>query len=1277
MQADEHTGRFDPYVPTVLLRRLVESPEDTVLTCDGTVVFVDLSGFTRLSERLSRKGREGAEQLVDTISSCFSVLLAHSYDNGGSLLKFGGDALLLWFDGAQHVERAGDSAVEMRKKLREIGHIRTAASEVVLRMSVGVHSGAYQMFLVGGSHREFLIAGPAVGCVVAMEAAASAGQILVSGSTAALLSSRCLGGETGPGVLLSRSPAIERRVGFASGWRPPDEVVASCLSTALRAHLLSAPAAPEHRTAVASFLQFGSLDQLIADQGPAAAARAIDQLVRVAQDAADRYEVCFLGSDVASDGGKLLFSSGAPRAVGDSDERMLLAMRHIIEAEPQLPVRIGVNRGHVFTGEVGPPYRRTYAVMGDVVNLAARLSAKAPWGAIYATPEVVQHSNTRFDADSVEPFMVKGKIRPVEAWRVGRVLRAARQVSTSQLPLIGRDKELATLRAAIERARNGSGGLVEITGETGTGKSRLLSEAGDSAAGMRTVHATCEAYTRDVPYYAWREPLRQLLGIGWDDPHASAVDQLRAHLEAHADDLLPWLPLIAIAIGAEAQSTPEVDALAPEFRASRLHAVVLQLLDGALSTPTLVVIEHVHHMDEASASLLDAFAATLTDSSWLVAATRRDVKGGFVTTSQTAIQMSLEPLSREDTLALAEATDEAHHVPPHMLELAVERSGGSPEFLLDLLSAAASGSGTLPDSIEDATRARIDALDPGERALIRRAAVLGTSFLPKLLVHVLEADSAQPDDATWERLAEIFRRDSDGYIWFRRPAICEVAYEGLPFRIRRELHAAVGRALEPEIGRSAEAEPAILSLHFSHAGDSERARKYALMGAERAAGRFAYADAAHLYRRAIDASRASNASADEVADTWERLADALRRTGQPEATNDALSSARRLAAGNPTVQARLLYKHADIAGRRDRLTASVRWAKRGLRALDHVEGGEARGLRVQLLSVLAGSRAAQGRHREAVRLCEQVIAEAEDAGELRALARCYYVLDWSLLELGRLREPANSLRALEIYRELGDLNQEAMVLNNLGTFAYFRGEWDEAVRLYQDSGASSQKAGNATDPGIVDMNVGEILSDQGRLEEAAPLLTRALRILMATGDFHSAAFVDVLLGRLSMREGRHGEGLDLIHRGVDGLARLGVESYTGWSMLILAEAQLFSGDLAGADEVLLISDRLGDPYVPLLHRLRGVLRAGLGDHAGALEELHASLAAARARDAQYEIASTLAALRSVGVQVPGGEEECRAIEARLGIERLIVPAPVLQGTGAGVDQLTGLVARLA
>jgi class 3 adenylate cyclase len=157
------------YLPRVLLRHLTDTPDRTLRMLDGTCVFIDVSGFTKLSEQLARRGgREGAEQLADAIGTCFERLLTVAYAHGGSLLKFGGDALLLHFEGDRHVERACGSAIAMRRRLREAGPIDAGGGRVRLRMSVGVHSAAYHGFVVGRSHRELLISGPPATDVVRM-----------------------------------------------------------------------------------------------------------------------------------------------------------------------------------------------------------------------------------------------------------------------------------------------------------------------------------------------------------------------------------------------------------------------------------------------------------------------------------------------------------------------------------------------------------------------------------------------------------------------------------------------------------------------------------------------------------------------------------------------------------------------------------------------------------------------------------------------------------------------------------------------------------------------------------------------------------------------------------------------------------------------------------------------------------------------------------------------------------------------------------------------------
>jgi class 3 adenylate cyclase/tetratricopeptide (TPR) repeat protein len=1269
MPVDTSSTNLSSHVPRVLLRRLMTAPDQLVHTVDGTVVFADISGFTRLSERLARHGREGAEQLVDTINWCFSELLADAYANGGSLLKFGGDALLLWFDGEEHSVRACTSAMAMRSTLRRIGRIRLGSGSVVLRMSVGVHSGSYETFLVGGSHREYVIAGPATSTAVAMEGLASAGQILLSADTARLLPRSCLGSACGPGVLLARSPSRHAGMGHDEPPRPPGDVVAACLSSALRAHLLAGPVAPEHRTATATFIQFGNLDDLIGERGAEAAARELDELVRVVQDAADRYEVCLLGSDVAANGGKLLLSAGAPRALGDDEERMLLALRQVVEAHPSLPVRIGVNRGHVFTGEVGPPYRRTYAVMGDAVNLAARLMAKAPWGTILTTAGVLQRSKTRFERIPVAPFLVKGKTRPVEAWEVGKHLGAAPPGSGPRAPLIGRDQELAVLRGVIDDASHGRGGLVEITGDTGAGASRLLAEARDLADGMRFVHTSCEAYTRGVPYIASRDLLRQVLGIAREDRDEVVVTRLRADLEASQPDLLPWLPLLAIAAGAEAAPTREVEELAADFRTDKLHEVVVRFLGAALNVPTLVQVEHAHAMDEASASLLETLASALASSSWTVIITRRDVDDGFVASDGWARRVELAPLSREDTLTIAESSPEALVLPPHVVALAVERSEGNPDFLMDLLAAAAGGSHVLPDSIEAAASTRIDALDPGDRALVRRAALLGLSFDPRRLRHVLGPETAPPGEDTWDRLSGIFARDPGGQVRFKRPALCEVAYDGLPFRLRRELHAEVARSLERDLGQDVDADPAVLSLHFSRAGDHDRAWKYAVMGAERATARFANSDAARLYRVAIEAGRAAGATSDELASVWESLGEALRQAGERAAAAHAYTSARRLIVGDPVAEARLFYREGQIAQRGKRMPAAVRWVQRGLRTLEDITGLEARTWRARLVAELAGLRMLQGRFEDAERLCHAALAEAKAIGELRAEAHACYTLDWARVESGRSTEAVYSQRALEIYEQLGDPERESAVLNNLGMFAYYRGCWDEAADLYRKQAACSERSGNPANAAYTDCNVGEILSDQGNFDEAKLHLERARRVWSATGEAQNLAFVMLLLGRLAIRTERYAEGLKLLADAEDDLRGFQLDGHVEFAANLLVEAEALGGDPARALKMAELLLRSADRYLPLLLRACGFAYERLGQRGDARREFEASIVAARDREADYDVAAGLDALKALGGLDPQRTSELDELLKRFDIVGMPGPSVELRSEAPDRRQL--------
>ena len=126
------------YVPRILQEHLAEDPLRHAWVSEGSAIFADVSGFTKLSEALAQKGREGAEQITDTIEQVFGLMLGVAYERGGSLLKFGGDALLLWFAGDDHAARACGAAMRMRGVLDEVGTIQLPDVSITLRISQGV-----------------------------------------------------------------------------------------------------------------------------------------------------------------------------------------------------------------------------------------------------------------------------------------------------------------------------------------------------------------------------------------------------------------------------------------------------------------------------------------------------------------------------------------------------------------------------------------------------------------------------------------------------------------------------------------------------------------------------------------------------------------------------------------------------------------------------------------------------------------------------------------------------------------------------------------------------------------------------------------------------------------------------------------------------------------------------------------------------------------------------------------------------------------------------------
>ena len=329
-------GSFEPYLPRLVVEWAATEPLEHWREVDGSLVSVDLTGFTALAERLQAKGRAGAEELVLAVGGVFEGLIGIAYRRGGDVLKFRGDALLLLFSGDVHAERACRAASEMQWFIDHTGGQMSSVGEVQLSMATGIYSGTCHFFLVESSHRELVIAGPAATETMRLEDAAGAGEVLVSPATAAAVGPSWLAGERGGAAMLeldrdpeaAAPPVFDDEACRASGFDLEPFVPAP-----LRAYLKLEAGEAEHRQVTAAFVKFTGVEALLAKGGPEAVSGPLDELAALVGRLTTELGITWLESDIDVDGGKLYLLAGAPSSTGADEERMLRALREIIDAD--------------------------------------------------------------------------------------------------------------------------------------------------------------------------------------------------------------------------------------------------------------------------------------------------------------------------------------------------------------------------------------------------------------------------------------------------------------------------------------------------------------------------------------------------------------------------------------------------------------------------------------------------------------------------------------------------------------------------------------------------------------------------------------------------------------------------------------------------------------------------------------------------------------------------------------------------------------------------------
>lgn len=1224
-------GELAPYVPPLLRTWLADDDSSARRTVAGTLAIVDISGFTRLTERLAARGRVGAEELTDILDATFSELLRTARRHGAYLVKWAGDAVVLLFQGEHHATRAARTAYEMRGGLRRAGTVHTGDGPVRLRMSVGLHSGELDLFLVGDPdvHRELIVCGATATRAVQVESAARTDEIRLSPETAALLPDACVAVD-GTLPLLARAPHVHETPVATDLMDAAGVDLAGVLSPPVRDYLLDREFSAAHRKVAVGFVRFSGTDGLLVDRGAGQVVAALDECVQLVQHAAQRHGVTFLESDIDTDGVRILLVAGAPRSGEHNEDRLLRAVQDLLASTTPLPVRAGIARGAVFAGVLGPTFCRTYSVKGDAVNVAARLAASARPATALVTLATLAHSSARFEHDVLPPMRVKGKSEPIEVARLGSSVlqRLESETVSPDVELTGRDAELAALRAAVEAASDGNGALVEIVGEPGIGKTRLL-QALLADLEVPSYLVSCNEYETLTPYWPFRALFESALRLPAGQRDDAA---LREAVAASDPTLLAWLPVLAKIVDIDVPSTAEVDAVDDRFRQAKLQEVAAQCLAAVLPERTVLVFEDVHLMDDASAGLLDRLCADVADRSWLVVVTRRDVPDGFVP-QRTTTAMRLAPLDEAAAVRLAQLMGAAEKLPRKAIDAVTRRAEGNPLFLRGLLHASLAGEApdALPDTVEALITSELDRLPAPERTALLHASVLGMRFERRALRALLGGRGLPTGAAAARRMARFLRPDGDSFL-FVHQLVRDTAYETLPFRSRRALHGAAGDLLEAQASDPDEIAE-VLSLHFSQADRPDKAWHYSRIAGERAADKYAYVQAEELFVRALQAARQVRlVPTEDLVATNIALGDARFRIGRQEEALEPYRAARRAIADSPVAAALLLRREAEIDYRRGRLSVALRKLTRGRRLLsEDDEGHQAALARIEAFYAIA--RESQGRYRDALEWGRRAESHARRSGDLAARAEALQAVFTAQAMLGDASHADSAREAISLYERLGDRAGQSRALNNLAMLAWLEGRGIEALEMFRRAQRLATDAGDAVKAAAAEYNVGDVLLRTGRLEEARTLFAELIPVLRSVGLEEYAATAGRALGTAMALTGRADEGADLLARARERLLELGEPAEVLETDAALAWTALESGDAeqaaTRAAEAAKRAESLGDvQLLPWLLRLHGAALADLGESAAAFDRLQRARELAEAQS-RVELGFVLAELARV------------------------------------------------
>nr|WP_246385348.1 adenylate/guanylate cyclase domain-containing protein [Armatimonas rosea] len=1185
-----------------MLQRLLQDADHTAHAyCDnqsGVVLFADISGFTAISERLAEQGSAGVEELSSLLNGYFSHLTQLVVEHGGDVVKFAGDGLLAyWPDQPTSLSQAVHCGSRIQEHLRD-----NAARNASLRLSLRIGIGVGEVFAasVGGEpdHWEFVLGGEAVQQSYSAQRQAEPGQVVLSPEALSQYQPP-LGVPT---PLPVEAPASLERLPAAARGYVPRPVLARLESG--QGEWLA-----ELRRVSALFIHLPTLD-LHADFARAQAViQGIQRVLSELEGVVTRVGVDGQGITVLAAFGlpPLAHEDDATRAV-----RAALGVAALAESAG-LVVSVGVATGPVFCGAIGSSQRCEYTMLGDTINVAARIMAAGQGVRCESTTMAACAHTLRFNP--LGSLSIRGRSEPV-------VLGEPQAFEASAAPsrtvsLVGRHAEQ---RRFTERLEAGRGGLILVEGEAGIGKSCLVAHFLEQAQakGVPTLLGAGDSIGRATLYGAWRSVFTQIFGAAATD--AAAV---LTHLSPSQQ---PLAPLLGVVLPVELPDNATTAMLVGRDRSeATLELLVSLLRRHAVEQHLLLVMEDAHWFDSASWALLLRVVEQL--EGLLIVVDTRPLLPPYLPEYEALRAhpstdfLQLQALSGEDIAQVVAECLGVHELPEVVVRLIQQKAEGHP-FFSEELAYALRDAGMIqisqgvcrlapdapnllelafPDTVQGVITSRIDRLSPQQQFAIKVASVVGRLFTLRTLSAIYPLSQDVP--ALPHNLEELSRLDltpreltlpEQAYL-FKHVLTQEVAYSLMLATQRQPLHHAIALWYEQTYASDLTPHYSVLAYHWNRVVETGIPTPEALPKA------ILYA------QKSGDQALRSNALLEAIGhfssalSLLARLPESAERDSQELSLQVSLAIPLTLTRGWAAPEVGAAYQRAQVLIQRV---------------------GEAPQLFPTLVGVLTYY-LVRGQYDDALAMAQHNLEVALRLGDPELLLEAEHDLGavhFYRGEIAQVRPHMDQVHALfdseRHYHHifLYGKNPGCVAHVHLGLTSCLEGDLDQALQEMQAATALTESWPHPFSRLWSFCGEALVRYARGETQELAQLAGSICELANQNGFPNWLAQGLVYLGSAQVRLGSHAEGLAAMQQGIGLWAMTGSELLRPFLLSLLAEGQQLAGqpDAARAtlQEAIAQVERTGERWwEPELYRRLGTL-APPDEAQGHYQKAHA-LATAR------------------------------------------------------------------